>query len=93
MMFGRNRGGGPNGGQNGQRRFGGMFGGPPSPEAQALQTAIDNDAPEGQIKDLLDRYRASQAAKQAKLKDAQENLRAVLTIKQEAQATLMGLLD
>jgi hypothetical protein len=91
MMF-RNRGG-QNGDQNGGRQRGGGFFGTPSAEAQALQTAIDNDAPESQIKDLLDRYRASQEKKQATLKTAQENLRAVLTVKQEATAALMGLVD
>jgi hypothetical protein len=90
MFGGRNRGG-QNADQNGRPR-GGMFG-TPSPEAQALQTAIDNNAPASQIKGLMDKYRASQKAKQDKLKQAQENLRAVLTVKQEAQATLLGLVD
>ena len=76
---------------NGGRR--GRFGPEPSPEAEALQSAIDNNAPSGQIKDLLARYRASQKTKQAALKTAQENLRSVLTMKQEAEATLLGLLD
>lgn len=87
---GRNRGGND---QNGRTRGGGMFGNTPSPEAQALQTAIDNNAPAGQIKGLLDKYQASQKAKQDKLKQAQDNLRAVLSVKQEAQATLLGLLN
>jgi hypothetical protein len=93
MMFGRNRGGNNGGDNNNGRRRGGMFGGTPSPEAQALQTAIDNNAPTDQIKDLLAKYEASQKAKQAALKQAQDNLRNVLTVKQEAQATLLGLLD
>jgi hypothetical protein len=93
MMFGgRNRGGQNGGDQNNRPRGGGMFG-TPSPEAQALQTAIDNNAPASQIKGLLDKYHASQKAKQDKLKQAQENLRAVLTVKQEAQATLLGLVE
>ncbi len=87
IMFGRNRGGE----QGGNRR--GMFGGTPSPEAEALQKAVDDNAPAAQIKDLLAKYQASQKDKQAKLAAAQENLRAVLTTKQEAQATLMGLLQ
>ncbi len=87
MMFGRNRGGD----QGGNRRS--MFGGTPSPEAEALQKAIDDNAPAGQIKDLLAKYQASQKDKQAKLTAAQDNLRAVLTTKQEAQATLLGLLQ
>ena len=89
MMFRRNR---DNGGDNNRPRNN-PFGGTPSPEAQALQNAIDNNAPDGQIKDLLARYVASQAKKQTVLKSAQENLRAVLSVKQEATATLLGLLD
>jgi hypothetical protein len=82
--------GGGNGGGGGGR--GGMFG-TPSPEAQALQSALDNNASDDQIKDLLAKYQTSQKAKQAALKQAQENLRAVLTPRQEAQASLMGLVD
>jgi hypothetical protein len=95
MFFGgRNRGGQNGGGDQGNRqRGGGMFGGQPSPEEQALQDAIDNNAPDSQIKDLLARYQASQKAKQDKLTQAQEALRAVLSVKQEATATLMGLVD
>jgi len=90
-MFGRNRGGGGgNGGPGGGR---GGFGPQPSPEAEALQKAIDDNAPAAQIKDALARYESSQKAKQAKLVQAQEDLRKVLTVKQEAQATLLGLLQ
>lgn len=88
MMGGRNRGGGQ-GGQGG----GGPFGQQAGPEQQALQDALDNDAPSGQIKDLLAKYKASQKAKQEKLVAAQEDLKKVLTTKQEAQAYLMGLVD
>jgi hypothetical protein len=89
MFGGRNRGGN-NGGQAGG---GGNFGQQPNPAADALQQAVDSDAPTAQIKDLLAKYEASQKVKQAALKQAQDNLRAVLTVKQEAQATLTGLLD
>jgi hypothetical protein len=88
-MFGRPRGGG--GDQGGRPRGG--FGGPPSPEQDALQKAVDDDVPAGQIKDLLGKYQAAQKAKQDKLDKAQADLRAVLTVKQEASATLMGLLN
>jgi len=96
-MF-RNRGGnGGNGGNgnnaNGGNRRGGFFGGTPSPEAEALQKAIDDNAPAAQIQSALARYEASQKAKQAKLQEAQDQLRQVLTVKQEAQATLLGLLN
>lgn len=86
--FGRRggNGGGPGGG-------GGPFGGTPNPDAEALQQAIDSNAPAAQIKTLLDKYRASQKAREAKLETAQNDLRKVLTQKQEAQAVLMGLLN
>jgi len=92
-LFGRgNRGGNnANANNNGGRRGG--FGGTPSPEAEALQKAIDDNAPAAQIKAAMAKYQASQKAKQAKLVAAQENLRKVLTVKQEAQATLLGLVD
>ena len=83
-MFGRNRGG------NSNRR---NFGPQPSQEAEALQKAIDDNAPTVQIKAALAKYEASQKAKQAKLEQAQAGLRKVLTVKQEAQATLLGLLQ
>jgi hypothetical protein len=94
MMGGRNRGGqgGGQGGQIGNRGPGGMFGAP-SPERDALQKAVDADAPAAQVKDLLAKYEASKKVKQAKLLQAQTDLRAVLSSKQEAQATLLGLLD
>jgi Spy/CpxP family protein refolding chaperone len=89
-MFGgpRNRGGGP----ANNRPRGGMFG-QPNPDADALQKAIDDNAPASQIKDLLAKYRDSQKEKQAKLVAAQEDLKKVLTVKQEAQAALLGLVD
>jgi hypothetical protein len=88
MFGGRNRGGG----DQGNNRRGGLFG-ETSPEAEALQKAIDDNSPAAQIKELLAKYQASQKEKQAKLAAAQDNLRAVLTVKQEAQATLLGLLQ
>jgi len=94
---GRQRG---NNGQNGNNNNGntngpnrGGFGPQPSPEAIALQQAIDNDASPEQLKDLLAKYNASQKAKQAALAKAQASLRQVLTVKQECQATMMGLLN
>jgi len=84
--FGRRGGNGGGGG-------GGAFGAQANPDAEALQQAIDSNAPAAQIKTLLDKYRASQKARQAKLESAQADLRKVLTQKQEAQAVLMGLLN
>jgi hypothetical protein len=93
-MFGR---GGPGGGPGGR---GGGPGGPggfgqqqPDPTAEALQQAVENNAPGEQVKDLLAKYQAAQKAKQAALAAAQEDLRKVLSVQQEALATLMGLLN
>ena len=63
-----------------------------SSEQQALQTAIEAGAPVTQIKDALAKYRAARKDKQAKLEAAQTNLKSVLSVKQEAQAVLLGLL-
>jgi len=91
-MFGGRRGGGNNQGDQpqGQRR-GGMFGAP-SPEAEALQKAIDAKAPKAEIKAAIAKYTESRKAKEAELQKAQEDLRKVLTTRQEAIATLDGLL-
>jgi len=85
MFGGRNQGGNNN-------RGGGMFG-QTSPEQEALQKAIDDNAPAAQIKDLLAKYKATQKTKQAKLEAAQAELKAVLTTKQEAQAYLLQLVN
>jgi hypothetical protein len=88
-MFG---GGRNRGGQGGPGGAGGMFG-QANPDQEALQKALDDNAPAGQIKDLLAKYKTSQKAKQAKLEAAQAELKAVLTTKQEAQAVLLGLVN
>ena len=69
-----------------------MFG-QTSPEQQALEKALEDNAPAAQIKDLLAKYKASQKTKQAKLEAAQADLKAILTSKQEAQAYLLGLVN
>jgi hypothetical protein len=84
-------GGGRRGGQGGGNRLAGLFG-QTSVEAQALQKALDDDAPAAQIKDALDKYEASQKTKLATLATDQEALRGVLSVNQEATATLLGLL-
>jgi len=84
-FFGRRGGPGGPGGPGGNA--------PTDPDREALQQAIDSNAPAAQIKTLLDKFRASQKAKQAKLEAAQADLRKVLSQKQEAQAVLSGLLN
>ena len=84
-FFGRRGGPGGPGGPGGNA--------PTDPDREALQQAIDSNAPAAQIKTLLDKFRASQKAKQAKLEAAQADLRKVLSQKQEAAAVLGGLLN
>jgi hypothetical protein len=92
-MFGRGGPGGPGGGGPGGGGPGGFGQQQSDPAADALQQALESSAPTGQIKDLLTKYQASQKAKQATLATAQDDLRKVLTVQQEALATLMGLLN
>jgi len=92
-FFGRQRGG--NGGDNqgdqgGQRR--GFMGQQTSPEAEALQKAIDAKAPKAELKAALAKYQEAHKAKQAELEKAQADLCKVLTARQEAIATLNGWL-
>jgi hypothetical protein len=87
---GRGGQGGPGGGGGGR---GGAFGAQTSPEQEALQKAIEDNAPAAQIKDALAKYRESQKAKLAKLHAAQADLKKVLSVKQEAQASLLHLVE
>jgi hypothetical protein len=84
------RRGGEGGDQGGERR---RFGGEPSPEAEALQKAIEAKASNDEIKAKLAKYREAQKTKQAILEKAQAELRQVLSVKQEANAVMMGLLS
>jgi hypothetical protein len=70
-MFRRRGGDNNNNDNNGARRQrrGGF--GTPNPEMEALQTAIDNKAPDAQLKAALEKYRAAQKAKEAALEKAQ----------------------
>jgi hypothetical protein len=90
-MFGGGRRGAGGGGDQGQGQRRGMFG-TPSPEAEALQKVIDAKAPKAEVKAALAKFMEARKAKQAELERAQEELRKVLTTRQEAIATLEGLL-
>lgn len=68
-----------------------MFGAP-NPAAEALQKAIDSKASKAEMKAALEKYVASRKAKQAEMEKAQDELRKLLTPRQEAIATLNGLL-
>jgi len=94
--FGRG-GGDNNGGDQGGRRRGGGGGGfggfgDPSPEAQELQKAIESKASNSEVKAALAKFVQAHKDKQAALETAQANLRKVLSVRQEAIASLAGLL-
>ena len=82
--------GGPGGRQGGRQGPGGF--GQPNPDAEALQTALDSGASADDIKSKLTAYRAAAKQKEAQLEKAQDELRQLLTVKQEARAVLLGLL-
>jgi len=84
MMFG-GRGGmmfGGRGGRGGNQDA--------DPELEALQSAIESGS---NIEAKLAAFRAARDKKEADLKKAQDTLKSVLTVKQEAQAVLMGIIN
>ncbi|MBM3822303.1 MAG: hypothetical protein FJ404_05300 [Verrucomicrobia bacterium] len=88
-MFG-GRGGarsGDGGGDGGGRRWGGG-----NPESDALRAALEAKAPAQEIKNLLAKLREARKANEAKLEAAQEELKKVLNVRQEAVAVMNGLL-
>ena len=90
---GRNRGGGgDNAQQSDQNRGRGGFGGTPSPEAEALRKAIESKASNSELKAAVAKYVESRKTKQAEMEKAQADLRKVLSVRQEAIATEVGLL-
>ena len=89
-MFGRGPGGpgGDRGGDSGRSMFG-----QPSPEAQALNKAIESKASKDELKSAMAKHREARKAKEAAMKEAQENLRKVLSLRQEAICVANGWLD
>lgn len=83
------------GGPGGPRDAGGRSGrGGPSanPEQDALRQAVADKLPEAEIKSRLARLREARKANEEKLSKAQEDLRALLSVRQEAIAVMYGLL-
>ncbi len=89
---GRSRGGNSdtNAPAGGGRSRGGF--GTPSPEVEALNKAIESKASEADVAAALEKVRAAAKAKEAKLEAAQEDLKKLLTPRQEAIAVANGLL-
>ena len=87
-------GGGSNGDSNGGdrgSRFRGAFGGDPSPEEEALSKAVESKASKDELKTKMTAFRKAKEANEKKLHDAQDELKKVLSVQQEAAALQMGL--
>lgn len=96
--FGRPRGGGDDGANAQAQRpnrggGGGGFARNQLPEAEELQKALDAKASPDEIKAKLAKLREARKAKQADLAKAQDELRKVLSVRQEAAAVMLGLVE
>jgi hypothetical protein len=65
----------------------------PNPQMEALRKAIDSDASAEDIKAKLADLRAARKKKEAELEKAQDQLRKILSVRQEAVAVTLGLLQ
>lgn len=94
-MVGRRGGpGGEAGGPGGAAGMRGFGGAEPAPEVVALQEALDApDVTSEALKPKLEAFRALRQKQDAALKEAQEKLRAVLSLKQEAIMVMQGTLE
>jgi len=89
--FGRGRGGGDGGGGGDRQR--GPFGMQTPPEAEALQQAIDSKASNADIKAAMAKYREARKAKEAAVTKAQDELKKVLSVRQEGILVSNGTLN
>jgi hypothetical protein len=81
------------GGRGGDQFLRGLLGFQPLPEADLLKKAVDNHASKAELKLALSKLLEARKEKQAKLEKAQDDLRQVLTFRQEATLSLIGILD
>lgn len=81
--------GGDNAGaQGGRRGFGSS-----SPEAEALAKAVESKASKDELKNAMAKYREARKTSQTKLEQAQEELKKVLSVEQEAVALQLGMVN
>lgn len=80
---------GPTPGADKGKRAGGSSG---NPERDALRSAVTDKLPDAEIKSRLARAHEINLQNEARLAQAQADLRAVLSIRQEAVAVMAGLL-
>lgn len=90
--MGRGGPGGPGGGPGGPSSRGGRGGPSGNPEQDSLRAAITEKLPDAEVKSRLERLREVRKQNEAKVAKAQEELRAVLSVRQEAVAVMFGLL-
>ncbi len=89
----QNRGGDQGrGGAAGGRGPGGFGGGTPNPEAEAFSKAVQNKAPTDELKQRMARYRDARKAAEAEYDRVSEELRQLLTVRQEAALVATGTL-
>ncbi|MBP7141883.1 MAG: hypothetical protein KBA71_08235 [Opitutaceae bacterium] len=91
-FMGRFMGASSGGESHSSRSRGSMPTGMSSPEVDALSAAIRNNATSADLKARLERLREVRKQNEVKLAAAQDELRAILDIRQESIAVLMGLL-
>ena len=91
-MMGPPPGRGPGGDNNAQDPNRRRMGPPQNPEAEALMQAIQAKASNEEIKAKLAKLREARKDREAKLAAAQEDLRKLLTVRQEAMLVGMGML-
>ena len=85
--------GGDQGGERRPSRGGpGSFGGTPNPDSEALSKAVQAKSPTDELKQRLARVREARKAAEAKYEKAADDLRQVLTVRQEATLVAIGLL-
>lgn len=92
------RGGDQGGGDQGGRTRGpggpggSPFGGTPNPDAEAFSKAVQNKAPTEELKQRMARVREARKNAEAKYDKAADDLRQVLTVRQEATLVAIGTL-
>jgi hypothetical protein len=72
---------------------GGRYGAPADPAQEALKQAVTDNLPDAEIKARLAKFRDARKQTEAELDKAREDLRAVLSVRQEAVAVMAGLLN
>lgn len=89
--------GGQGGGDNNRGRGpggpgGSPFGGTPNPDSEAFSKAVQNKAPTEELKQRMARVREARKNAEAKYEKSADDLRQVLTVRQEATLVAIGLL-